>query len=308
MADRDPPDEQYDVPTNTAVTVVDGPRRASATMPAVLAGIERFTIIKTLGQGGMGTVYAAYDALLDRKVAVKVVRTDRPSRFATVSPRDQLLREAQAMARLAHPNVVTVYEVGELAEDIYIVLEFVDGTTLDRWLAERRRTWREIIAAFTQAGRGLAAAHEAGIVNRDVKPQNILRPPRRSHPGHRLRRRSHEPEPSIRVVALVSVLGGLPPQLGSASYLTRATRFGTPPLLGPLKNIRPASSTRAAELFLVSHALRGQPSQRSPPLPRSRKKTSPPRSVAGNTYVSSVFKQAVDPSLKPCLSSAASIS
>jgi len=145
-----------------------------ARVPVGLYGIERFTIMKKLGEGGMGSVYAAYDSVLDRKVAVKVVRPDLRKTAEPTTRRDQLLREAQAMARLSHPNVVAVHEVGELGDDIYVVLDFVDGATLWEWMRERERSWREVVAAFIDAGRGLAAAHEAGLVHRDFKPTNVL--------------------------------------------------------------------------------------------------------------------------------------
>ena len=122
----------------------------------------------------MGSVYEAYDAMLDRKVALKLVRADRRRTAGAIEPRDQLLREAQAMARLAHPHVVAVHEVGEIKDDLYVILELVDGTTLRDWLRQRRRSWREIVDAFVQAGRGLAAAHEVGLVHRDFKPTNTL--------------------------------------------------------------------------------------------------------------------------------------
>jgi tetratricopeptide (TPR) repeat protein len=169
MADRVTPDREEN---GTTATVAEPALRRAA--PAVLPGVDRFTVLDKLGEGGMGTVFAAYDKRLDRKVALKMVRADRRRKASAVSPRDQLLREAQAMARLAHPNVVTVFEVGEHADAVYLVIEFVDGTTLDEWQKQSPRSWREIVAAFIQVGRGLAAAHAAGLVHRDVKPSNIL--------------------------------------------------------------------------------------------------------------------------------------
>ncbi len=156
-------------------TMQDGiPLRFGPRGPSLLSGIERFTILTKLGEGGMGTVYAAYDSVLDRRVALKVVRADRRRAEDPVTPREQLLREAQAMARLSHPNVVAIHEVGEIREDVFVVLELVDGATLQACLAERPRGWRAIVGAYIEAGRGLAAAHAAGLVHRDFKPQNVL--------------------------------------------------------------------------------------------------------------------------------------
>ncbi|EDM73902.1 serine/threonine kinase family protein, partial [Plesiocystis pacifica SIR-1] len=136
--------------------------------------IGRFAILDRIGQGGMGTVYAAYDDQLDRKVAVKILRRRGAAKGSTQATR--FMREAQAMARLRHQNTVTVHEVGEHEDGVFIAMEFVRGQSLDRWLraGDEARPWREVVEVFRQAGRGLAAAHEAGIVHRDFKPHNAI--------------------------------------------------------------------------------------------------------------------------------------
>jgi tRNA A-37 threonylcarbamoyl transferase component Bud32/WD40 repeat protein len=136
--------------------------------------IGRFLVIRRLGAGGMGVVYAAYDEGLDRKVAVKLLRSDRAVGSDASSGRQRLLREAQALARLSHPNVVHVYEVGTWEDQVFVAMEFVEGETLKRWQSRPERDWREIVDAYLAAGRGLAAAHAAGIVHRDFKPDNVL--------------------------------------------------------------------------------------------------------------------------------------
>lgn len=134
--------------------------------------IGRFTILDRLGEGGMGVVFVAYDDQLNRKIAVKVLRGDAGE--ADGVRRTRMLREAQAMARLSHPNIVTVHEVGLHADEVFIAMEFVRGQSLDKWLRGQVRSWREVVDIFLAAGRGLGAAHRAGIVHRDFKPQNVL--------------------------------------------------------------------------------------------------------------------------------------
>lgn len=131
--------------------------------------IGRYVVIDHLGAGGMGSVYAAYDAQLERRVAIKVLR---PSARGT-GGHVRLLREAQAMARLTHPNVVTVYDVGAYGDDVFIAMEHIEGKTLKAWMGEPH-AWREALTILKAAGRGLAAAHAAGIIHRDFKPENVL--------------------------------------------------------------------------------------------------------------------------------------
>ena len=132
--------------------------------------IGRFTIVRKLGSGGMGVVYVAYDEQLDRRVAVKLLRNN----VASPDARVRFVREGQAMARLSHSNVVTVYDVGVHDDQLFVAMEFVDGQDLRAWIQAEPRDWRTVVEVFRQAGEGLAAAHEAGIVHRDFKPDNVL--------------------------------------------------------------------------------------------------------------------------------------
>ncbi len=131
--------------------------------------VDRFVILDVAGRGGMGVVYAAYDPELDRKIALKLVRPNRPG-----AGEGQLLREAQAIARLSHPNVVAVYDVGTHRDQVFLAMELVEGKNLGPWLGAAPRSVREILDVFVAAGRGLAAAHAAGVVHRDFKPDNVL--------------------------------------------------------------------------------------------------------------------------------------
>jgi eukaryotic-like serine/threonine-protein kinase len=134
--------------------------------------IGRYIVLHRAGAGGMGEVYAAYDPELDRKVALKLLSTRGSADDPHASTR--LLREAQALAKLSHPNVVAVYDVGTHEDRVFIAMEYIDGVTLQAWLAERARPWRTILATLLHAARALAAAHDAGIIHRDFKPGNVM--------------------------------------------------------------------------------------------------------------------------------------
>jgi serine/threonine protein kinase/tetratricopeptide (TPR) repeat protein len=143
--------------------------------------VGRYVILERVGAGGMGVVYAAWDPKLDRRVALKLLHSDKEAHG------QRLQREAQAMARLTHPNVITVHDVGDIGGRVFVAMEFVEGQTLGEWAKlERSRTeaarkieavdrsWSELLDVMLAAGRGLAAAHAQGLVHRDFKPDNVM--------------------------------------------------------------------------------------------------------------------------------------
>ncbi|MEM9455329.1 MAG: serine/threonine-protein kinase [Myxococcota bacterium] len=155
-----------------ALDVVEFNRIFDALFDTVSHGqrLGRYVVLGTLGRGAMGTVLKAFDRKLDRRVAIKVLRRGVEQQYAK-----RLVREAQALAKLSHPNVVHVYEVDEVDGQNFVVMELVPGRTLHEWMQQQeRRGWKECVEVFLQVGAGLAAAHARGLVHRDFKPSNAI--------------------------------------------------------------------------------------------------------------------------------------
>ena len=160
-------------PAETAATEtgdIERSRDGAALSPGDTLG--RYIVRRPLGAGGMGEVYSAFDLELDREVAVKVLRADVAGSNAAGSRRARLVREAQTQAKLSHPNVISVLDVGTVGDQVFVAMEYVEGTTLGTWTHERG--WRQVLRAYHEAGRGLAAAHHVGLIHRDFKPDNVL--------------------------------------------------------------------------------------------------------------------------------------
>jgi tetratricopeptide (TPR) repeat protein/predicted Ser/Thr protein kinase len=213
--------------------------------------IGRYVVLGEIGAGGMGVVHAAYDPELDRKVAIKLLH---PHGRDPAAARQRLQREGKAMAKLSHPNVASVYDVGTIEESVWLAMELVAGQTLTKWLAGERRSWREVLDVFVQIGGGLAAAHAEGLLHRDVKPDNVM-----IEPSGRARildfglARSEDDGPVVAPRLQESLLT----KLGARPALPAVTRpgaiVGTPSYMAPEQFDRRAIDARADQFaFCVS--------------------------------------------------------
>ena len=157
-------------------TRCDEPPASGRTDPGERPGatIGRYVVVSRLGEGAMGMVYLAYDPKLDRRVALKVLRRRIRSSRASHERQQRLRREAQAMAQLNHPHVVTVHDVGVADGRVFLAMDYLEGQTLRSWLDAKRRPWNKVLRTLIYAGQGLAAAHAAGVIHRDFKPENVL--------------------------------------------------------------------------------------------------------------------------------------
>jgi tetratricopeptide (TPR) repeat protein/predicted Ser/Thr protein kinase len=152
--------------------LVGAPAAPSSPLPAG-SHIDRYEIHAVVGSGGGGTVYRARDGRLGRDVSLKLLHAASPDMSRQAEARGRLFREAQALARLSHPNVVAAYDVGTHEGALFITMEFIEGTSMRDWLAQPRRRV-DVLRTLIAAGRGLVAAHESGVLHRDFKPANVM--------------------------------------------------------------------------------------------------------------------------------------
>ncbi len=219
--------------------------------------VGRYTVLNPLGRGGMGEVVAAYDSRLDRRVALKLLRRELDSSQSQRDLETRMLREAQAMARLSHPNVVAIYDVGMLEDGaIFIAMEMVEGQTLRHWCEQAPRSWREILSAYQDAARGLAAAHEAGLVHRDFKPENVLvgKDGRVRVTDFGLARAESSQVPTDAAPADPSSAVALPPGALDSPLTLQGTLLGTPRYMAP-ELLRAGPADARSDLFAFCVAL-----------------------------------------------------
>ncbi len=200
--------------------------------------LARYEVVRSLARGGMGEVYEGWDRVLGRRVALKVARVHGETSSA---PQARLLREAQALARLSHPNVVVLHDVGHAGDRVFIAMQFLDGQTADDWL-RTKRPWRQVLDVFLAAGRGLAAVHAANVVHRDFKPRNVM----------------IGADGVVRLLdfGLASVAAGTVPATESRAAITEpAETCGTPAYMAP-EQLRGESIGPRADQFAFCVALK----------------------------------------------------
>ena len=231
--------------------------------------VGRYLVLDEIGAGGMGVVYRAYDPELDRKVALKVLRS-RPGHEGADVARARLQREAQTLARVSHPHVVRVFDVGTHHGRVFVAMALVEGCDLAHWIGHAPRTWREVVAVVLAAGRGLVAAHEQGLVHRDFKPSNVLVADdggvavtdfglARTDPTSQIRTPSsaHARRPSRSVCAAIeasaaslAIGSGHGPDLGELPLTQRGRTVGTPAYMAPEQHAGDLADARADQYAL----------------------------------------------------------
>ena len=247
--------------------------------------VGRYLVLRRLGEGGMGVVYLADDPELDRRVAVKILQPKRRRGGGAEAAQLRLQREAQAIARLSHSNVVAVHDVGRIADGVFVAMEYVAGPSLRTWATSSARSMDELLGVFIAAGEGLAAAHAAGIVHRDIKPDNILLAdglvPKLVDFG--LARSSEEASSQGRPK---SESGAHEERLHSSELLSKPVTMlgevmGTPAYMSPEHDAgRPTSSSD--QFSFLRHPVRGglpAPSLRGAQSPRPRSRAAARRNV-----------------------------
>ncbi|HEU0036159.1 MAG TPA: protein kinase [Kofleriaceae bacterium] len=187
--------------------------------------IGRYRILDQLGQGGMGVVYRAHDCELDRPVALKLVHARAGTSIEELTER--LRRESRLQARASHPAVITVHDIGRDGDRVYVAMELAQGGTLRSWISDAPRSWRDILDVFVRAGEGLAAAHDAGLVHRDFKPDNVLVEER----GGRVARVLVTDFGVARTVEAVEQASSVPP--ADLDLTTTGALIGTPAYMAP---------------------------------------------------------------------------
>ena len=214
------------VMTDTVATspIDDSPSGGWTRPPMTGTRVGRYLILEPIGRGAMGVVFSAYDPGLDRQIAVKVVKSrDVAHRQHRL---DRVLREARALARVRHPNVVAVHDVGMAEGEAFIAMEHVHGETLAKWMRRGPHSWQAVLERFIPAGRGLAAVHDAGMIHRDFKPDNVML----------------DDEGGVRVmdfglahaVSSTPEVGTAPvPAPSATQVLPQSTRAGTPAYMAP---------------------------------------------------------------------------